>query len=363
VFFSEPRTVAFFLIDETESVVYSERVDLSLDHWKSLSTGERESTAKRLASSLPSGFAFDSVQCLNSVAGDVAFFRFEAAKFALIPGGLFRLGFDAERQWNPTPEELESWQITAAEYGLSGSIDEHVVAATLRPRQVELAPFLIETTAGELGWESVGVEDDEVQSILKKYQNTKRIEVCRGERSTRVHRKDDGSIIAERSITRTHAELAEQSKASGFRFPASDEWEYVCGCVEPTLFRWGDHAPCDRYPTDISLKEAEYRKQRVASGGKLKPSPGRFVRDWDLHVKPNAFGIFIASNPYHSELVAEIGITRGGDGGCTVCGGYGFFVGWLTLATAYFEEHSCKHAPAEPISPGYTVARRVLDLR
>ncbi len=321
VFFSEPRTVAFFLIDETESVVYSERVDLSLDHWKSLSTGERESTAKRLASSLPSGFAFDSVQCLNSVAGDVAFFRLEAAKFALIPAGLFRLGFDAERQWKPTPEELESWQITAAEYGLSGSIDEHVVAATLRPRQ------------------------------------------CRGERSTRVQRKGDGSIIAERSITRTHAELAEQSKASGFRFPASDEWEYVCGCVEPTLFRWGDHAPCDRYPTDISLKEAEYRKQRVASGGKLKPSPGRFVRDWDLHVKPNAFGIFIASNPYHSELVAEIGITRGGDGGCTVCGGYGFFVGWLTLATAYFEEHSCKHAPAEPISPGYTVARRVLDLR
>ncbi len=61
--------------------------------------------------------------------------------------------------------------------------------------------------------------------------------------------------------------------------------------------------------------------------------------------------------------MAEIGTTRGGDGGCTICGGAGFFMGWLTLATAYFEEHSCKHDPAEPISSGYTVARRVLGLQ
>jgi uncharacterized protein (DUF1697 family) len=64
-----------------------------------------------------------------------------------------------------------------------------------------------------------------------------------------------------------------------------------------------------------------------------------------------AFGLLIASNPYNCELVAEIGVTRGGDGGCTICGGAGFFIGWLTLATAYFEEHSCKHNPTEPVSP------------
>jgi len=56
-------------------------------------------------------------------------------------------------------------------------------------------------------------------------------------------------------------------------------------------------------------------------------------------------------------------MTRGGDGGCMICGGAGFFVGWLTLATAYFEPHACQRDPAEPISPGYTIGRRVLPLR
>jgi hypothetical protein len=46
-----------------------------------------------------------------------------------------------------------------------------------------------------------------------------------------------------------------------------------------------------------------------------------------------------------------------------ICGGAGFVVGWLTLATANFEEHACKQDPAEPISAGHTIGRRVLDLR
>jgi hypothetical protein len=202
-----------------------------------------------------------------------------------------------------------------------------------------------------------------MKSMLKKHKNTPNLQVCRGDVTTRLQRKEDGSIIAERSVSQTHAELAEQLKASGFRFPTSDEWEYACGCGKPTLFRWGDHVPCDYYPTDMSSQEAAYRKRWVASGGKLKPPPAGFSCDWDLHRKPNGFGLSIASNPYHSELVAEIGTTRGGDGGCTICGGYGFFAGWLTLATSYFEEHPCQHDPAEPISAGYTIGRRVLDLR
>src|SRR5205814_9468821 len=51
-----------------------------------------------------------------------------------------------------------------------------------------------------------------------------------------------------------HAELAEHFKTSGFRFPTSDEWEFACGSGEPTLFRWGDHAPCDRYPLDCGTE-------------------------------------------------------------------------------------------------------------
>ena len=62
------------------------------------------------------------------------------------------------------------------------------------------------------------------------------------------------------------------------------------------------------------------------------------------------------------KLVAEVGTTRGGDGGNTICGGAGFFTGWLTLATAYFEREVCRHDPNESLMEGYYIGRRVLEL-
>jgi hypothetical protein len=156
--------------------------------------------------------------------------------------------------------------------------------------------------------------------------------------------------------------LAAQLANTGFRFPTSHQWEYACGGGAPTLFRWGDHVPCDRYPTDVSPAEAAWRIQWVLSGGKLERPAAGFVSDWDCHRQPNAFDLFIASDPYKYELTAEISVTRGGDGGSMICGGAGFFMGWLTLATAWFEEHSCQHDPSEPIHPGFTIGRRVLEL-
>jgi hypothetical protein len=35
--------------------------------------------------------------------------------------------------------------------------------------------------------------------------------------------------------------------------------------------------------------------------------------------------------------VAEPGVWRGGDGGANICGGAGFFLGWVPLATAYLD--------------------------
>jgi hypothetical protein len=336
-------------------------MDLSLERWEGGTPAGREAIAERLASQLPSGFAFHSIQPyrLGERQHHVAFYRQGTASFALVPGGTVSLGYDTDRPWEPNPDELKSWQQTAKEYDIDKTIQEFIAGVTLRPRQAELVPFLIETTASELGWEPIGPEDPEVQEILRKYGQG---EVQRGDVSTRVRKGDDGSVIAERSLTRTHAELAAQLRTSGFRFPTSDEWEYACGGGATSLFRWGDHVPCDRYPTDISPAEAAWRRQWALSAGKLEYPPEGFASDWDHHRQPNAFGLSIALDPYKCELVAETGTTRGGDGGCTICGGMGFFIGWLTLATSYFEEHSCQHDPAEPVSQGYTVGRRVLEL-
>lgn len=98
-----------------------------------------------------------------------------------------------------------------------------------------------------------------------------------------------------------------------FRLPTSDEWEYLCGSGKRTLFRWGNFCPSNGYPTDCLERE--------------------------LHKMPNDFGLHIADNPCNWEMVAEEDIIRSGDGGSNICGGLGFFMGWLTLATAFIDPY------------------------
>jgi hypothetical protein len=343
--------------------------NLNLANWERMPPKERRELAKRLARELPTGFSFRSLRSyqLGGRKHPVALFEFDGSSFALIPGGSIRLGYDPDRAWEPTPDEQESWEATAEEYGLKRTLPEHIAEVTLKPREVRLGAFLMETVAGEVGWEPIPVDDPEVKKIVrghfrKKSSRFNQVQVFLGQSTVRVRREADGSILAHRAEACTHRELAARLSKEGFRFPTSDEWEYACGAGAETLFRWGDHVPCDRYPTDISPEEAAWRRQSVLSGGKCKRPAGGFTADWDLHRRPNAFGVYIASDPYKFELAAEPNITRGKDGGCAICGGAGFFVGWLTLATAYFEAHACKRKPKEPVDSDYTIARRVLPL-
>ncbi|MFB6889007.1 hypothetical protein ACFCX4_06785 [Kitasatospora sp. NPDC056327] len=93
----------------------------------------------------------------------------------------------------------------------------------------------------------------------------------------------------------------------GLRLPTSDEWEHACGAGARTLFRWGDELPLDRIPVEDGTG----------------PQAGR-----------NAFGLRIAHDTYTSEITSEPGVVYGGDGGESVCGGYGPVLAWLPLATA-----------------------------
>jgi len=264
-------------------------MNLTADSWNAMTPAERERAAGRIASQLPDAFVVHHVQheSKGGPLNSLAVYETSDATFVLVPGGPVQLGFDASRPFEPTSDELKSWQGTAEEYGIAKTLHEHVIDVTLRPRRVEMPTLLVETTAAWLGMGS-------------------------------------------------HALLA----AQGFRHPTSDEWEYLCGCGSPTLFRWGDHVPCDRYPVDHDVRPK-----------------------WNAHIEANTLGLQIASNPYDCELTAEIGVTRGGDGGGMICGGAGFYIGWLTLATAYFEDHACRHDPNDQIFSRYTVGRRVLELR
>jgi hypothetical protein len=53
----------------------------------------------------------------------------------------------------------------------------------------------------------------------------------------------------------------------------------------------------------------------------------------------------------------------GGDGGCNICGGAGFFLGWLPLATAYANPHCAVGSTTEEnIADEYHRVRRVIPL-
>jgi hypothetical protein len=96
--------------------------------------------------------------------------------------------------------------------------------------------------------------------------------------------------------------------ADGFRTPTPDEWEHACGGGSRTLWRWGDDTP-DAYDCN--------------------------VQGWH-HCQANAFGLHIAYSTYHSaEYCSPPACARGGDGGASTCGGLGFFLAWLVLATSY----------------------------
>ena len=103
-----------------------------------------------------------------------------------------------------------------------------------------------------------------------------------------------------------HAALMAALERRGLRPPTPDEWEYACGAGATTLFRWGDdHPDGDPYGDVPLLRE------------------------------PTLFGLIIGDDPYRAEFTTDAAVLCGGDGGSALCGDYGSFAAWLTLATAY----------------------------
>jgi hypothetical protein len=341
-------------------------MNLTLQEWDLLPECEQLDQMRRLQSGLPTGFSFRVIRHyeLGGERHAIAEFDHGGSTFVLIPGGTQVIGFDENREWIPTRQEQEDWDSTAAEYQIEHTIHEQIRRVTLRPRVVSLKPMLVEANAQEIGWTTATLDAPDVLKVLRDFDVSPALGGSEhvGDVHVRVRRDSAGSFVAQRSQRLSHADLASVLKENGMRLLTSDEWEYVCGGGSKTLFRWGDHAPCDRYPTDRSPEEREWGHEWVISGGTLKPPAGGFEWSRDLHQRPNAFGLTIALNPYQMEVVAEPDIVRGGDGGCIVCGGAGFFLGWLTLATSYLEAGRSTRDENSPLQVGYTFARRVITL-
>ena len=112
----------------------------------------------------------------------------------------------------------------------------------------------------------------------------------------------------------SYEELCENLKDEGFSLANLDEWEYLCGGGCRTLFPWGDDI-------DYNMNLFYYTKK----GNK-----------YDVE-EPNLFGLSIAYDPYKMEIIDNKSFSKGGDGGCNVCGGFGEFLGYLSCSP-YFNQ-------------------------
>ncbi|MFJ9738315.1 hypothetical protein [Streptomyces sp. NPDC101166] len=113
--------------------------------------------------------------------------------------------------------------------------------------------------------------------------------------------------VEDERLTEAPADMPAVLASRGLRMPTSDEWEHACGAGARTLFRWGDDCPLDLDPYG----------DRAGPRNEL-----------------NAFGLRIAYDTYRAELTSDGAAVHGGDGGESVCGGYGRLLAWLPLATA-----------------------------
>ena len=50
------------------------------------------------------------------------------------------------------------------------------------------------------------------------------------------------------------------------------------------------------------------------------------------------FGLSIAYDPYKMEVIDNKSFSKGGDGGCNICGGFGEFLGYLSCSPYYTQK-------------------------
>lgn len=133
-------------------------------------------------------------------------------------------------------------------------------------------------------------------------------------------------------------------KKGPFTLATEDEWEYLCNGGAHTLFRWGD--TLDEVMSEI------YNVGAVSN-----------VKEKNILEQNNMLGLFIAYNSYKNEIIDNTMYTKGGDGGCSLCGGDGaIYV--LPCYTAFYRYPVHTHsAYKHQLSKHYFCYRRIIRLR
>jgi hypothetical protein len=286
--------------------------DLDLACWRRLDGAAAQRLADRIADNTGAELVEVRPHEYAGRPGRIALYRRDGTMYALVPGGEVVLGYDGA-WFTPTPDQAADY--AAWPDGLPSDIRAFVGFVTSPPRVMHLPTLLVAVEAVEPGVRPADPDDPRVGQQLADLQTSwehdrppgmishddwGRVEVTVDDRC----QPTSAPVVEYVARDAVVADLA----GRGLRLLTPDEWEHACGAGAMTLFRWGDDCPTDCYPT-----------QRLDGPHRL----------------PNAFGLVIGHDPYRAESTADPAVDCGGDGGRATCGGYGCFLGWMTLATAY----------------------------
>ncbi|WKU07010.1 hypothetical protein [Micromonospora sp. HUAS LYJ1] len=309
--------------------------ELRADQWNDRS----EEAAARLAREIAARHDLTVVGLRDTVyAGRphrTALFDRGGLRFALVPGGRPTLGYDASR-FHPGAGQAASYADSAEEYGLP-PLTEYVDAMTSPVRDVDLPAMLVAVEAFEPGEMPVPPDDPRVGELVASLGH-------RGDGANTVSSADgltvelDGTGRVIRAVLVEefdHDEAMAALTDLGLRTTSPDEWEWACGAGATTLFRWGDDTPDDGYPVEHPT---------------------------GVHRTPNLWGLAIGQDPYRYEVTTEPTVVCGGDGGVVTCGGSGYFLGWLTLATAYRDGDFGRWLASDDGYADETLTRPVIEL-
>ena len=125
-----------------------------------------------------------------------------------------------------------------------------------------------------------------------------------------------------------------------FTLPTEDEWEYLCNGGTRTLFRWGD-----------TLSDVMTEIFQVGAVGE--------TRENTILEQPNMLGLFIAYDSYKNEIIDNTSFTKGGDGGCSLCGGDGAIYVLPCYTAFYRQPTNERHSE---LSKNYFCYRRIIRL-
>ncbi len=260
----------------------------------------------------------------------------DTAKCPLGEGVLegLREEFEAEREH--CEEELEvlqsDYQDRIAEANADGDCTKAEKLAAERAEELEIwQKELVE--GGCASWENYMAKWNENLARCLSPLRTADIGDMLVEVDSRYIEKDAPSL----------KEAVRLLKEGPFTLASEDEWEYLCSGGTRTLFRWGDTLKDvldEIYDVGCDCGDEEETEEETSS-----------------MLGPNMLGLRIAYDSYKNEIIDNTQYTKGGDGGCSLCGGDGpIYV--LPCYTAFYRQKD----HVEPLSDNYYCYRRIIRL-